>query len=82
MTRIIRRPEVEAMTGLKRSMIYSEMQAGRFPLQVQIGRQAVGWSLDEVVVWITARVAARKPAHKSGPDLAGVVRKGRDGQDA
>ena len=36
--RLLRREEVENRVGLKRSSIYREMRAGRFPLPLKIGR--------------------------------------------
>ena len=43
--RLLRRPEVEALTGLARATIYQKMAAGHFPRPVKIGIRAVAWPL-------------------------------------
>lgn len=58
-TKFLRRPAVEAMTGLGRSTIYQMMNEGRFPRAVRIGLRAVAWSETEVNDWLSQRVAAR-----------------------
>lgn len=62
MTRILRRPDVEAQTGLSRSGIYDLMKAGKFPRPVPLGEKAVGWIEAEIEAWIEARVAEREVA--------------------
>ena len=41
--RILRLPEVEAVTGKKPSAIYESIAAGTFPAPVPLGPRAVGW---------------------------------------
>jgi prophage regulatory protein len=50
-----RRPEVEAITGLKKSRIDELERAGKFPARVRISDRAVGWRSDELDAWIAAR---------------------------
>jgi prophage regulatory protein len=57
--RILRLPEVEAVTGKKRSQIYDDILDGRFPAPVPLGERAVGWIEDEVAAWQDARIAER-----------------------
>tara|TARA_R110000868_G_scaffold148473_4_gene370427 strand:+ start:353 stop:553 length:201 start_codon:yes stop_codon:yes gene_type:complete len=57
--RILRRPAVEAITGLSRSTIYQNMQAGEFPKPIRLGAKAVGWVESEIVDWIEARIDER-----------------------
>ncbi len=52
---ILRRPQVEAMTGLSRSSIYRLMEAEKFPKPRRISVQAVGWIAGEIQNWIAAR---------------------------
>lgn len=60
---LIRRPEVERRTGLKRSHIYAMMKAGAFPQAVPLGARAVAWVDEEISAWIAGRIkAARKEA--------------------
>ena len=61
-TRILRRQEVEARYGLKRSTIYDAVKAGTFPPPVRLGARAIGWVESEVEAWIAARIAASRPA--------------------
>lgn len=55
--RILRFPEVHARTGLSRTTIWREINAGRFPSQINITPHAVGWRESEVNAWIAARHA-------------------------
>jgi prophage regulatory protein len=55
--RILRLPEVCAVTGLGRSFIYQLQSAGSFPQRVKLGARAVGWLEDEVQRWLTDKVA-------------------------
>ena len=60
--KILRRPAVEATTGLSRSTIYQHMQAGIFPKPIRLGPKAVGWLESEVFAWIQARTDERNAA--------------------
>jgi prophage regulatory protein len=53
--KILRRPEVEAQTGLSYPTIYRHIQAGTFPPQVQLGPNSVGWIEEEIDAWIASR---------------------------
>lgn len=53
--RILRRPEVEARTGLSRSTIYLWIQQGEFPKPVALGARLVGWRESDVNAWLEAR---------------------------
>lgn len=57
--RILRRAEVTMRTGLSNTSIYREIQAGRFPKPVALGRRAVGWIESELDQWLEARSRAR-----------------------
>ena len=57
--RFLRLPEVAARTGLGRSTLYAQIQAGTFPQSCKLGPRAVGWIESEVSEWIAARVEAR-----------------------
>lgn len=56
--RILRRPEVEHLTGIKKSFIYVLMQKGEFPKPVKIGERAVGWRTTDIQKWLDDRAAA------------------------
>lgn len=61
-TRLLRLPEVEARTGLKRSLIYRLESEGTFPRRVKLTERASAWVEAEVDAFIEARVAARDAA--------------------
>jgi prophage regulatory protein len=57
---ILRRPAVQARTGLPTSTLYALIQRGAFPKPVQLASaQMVGWISHEVDAWIADRIAAR-----------------------
>ena len=55
--RLLRRPEVEALTGLARATIYRDMASGSFPRPIKLGRRAVAWPQSVINKWIEARKA-------------------------
>lgn len=56
---ILRRGDVERITGLSRSTIYEYMARDAFPRPVRLSGKSVGWVEGEVRGWITARIAER-----------------------
>jgi prophage regulatory protein len=56
---IVKRPDVEAATGLSRSSIYRLAAAGQFPRPIRLGPRAVGWRADEIAAFIEQRTAER-----------------------
>jgi prophage regulatory protein len=60
---ILRRRQVEARTGLKRSTIYAKVAAGEFPRPISLGARAVGWVEAEISDWLESRVTARAQDH-------------------
>lgn len=58
--RILRRPEVQHRSGLKRSTLYLRIARGEFPAPVKLGPRAVGWVADEVDAWLRQRIAQRR----------------------
>lgn len=52
MNRILKRPEVERITGMSSSLIYSKMRDGTFPASRRLGAGAVGWLESEVNEWM------------------------------
>ena len=53
--RYIRRPEVQALTGLSRSTIYDLMAKGAFPRPVRLTAKAVAWRDSEIADWLAQR---------------------------
>lgn len=54
--RLLRRPEVEKLTGRCRSAIYAGIADGSFPKPVKIGARAVAWPESSVLRWISERI--------------------------
>lgn len=52
---ILRRPEVERLTGLSRSTIYRLMGEGAFPKPVRLTSKAVGWPQNTIEDWLAQR---------------------------
>lgn len=52
---LLKLPEVLAMTRLKRSTVYSEMLAGRFPRPIKISKRAVAWVEADIQKWIDGK---------------------------
>jgi prophage regulatory protein len=58
-SRLLRRPDVQFRIGLGRSTLYAMIQAGTFPVPVQLGARAVAWHESEIDAWIASRASAR-----------------------
>ncbi|MGH1432633.1 MAG: helix-turn-helix transcriptional regulator [Neptuniibacter sp.] len=55
--RLLRRPEVELLTGLGRSCIYARMSRNEFPKAIPIGGRLVAWNESEIHKWIDDRIS-------------------------
>lgn len=62
--RLLRLPEVESLTGLRKSALYQAMKNGRFPPCVKLSARAAAWPEDEVRDWIAARILASRRGSK------------------
>jgi prophage regulatory protein len=51
----LRRPAVEAATGLSRSLIYDMMDKDEFPRPIRMGKRAVAWPQSTIEAWLAAR---------------------------
>lgn len=57
---ILRRKQVEARTGLKRTAIFDRVKAGTFPKPVNLGNVlTIGWIESEVDDWIRSCIQKR-----------------------
>ena len=59
MQTILRRHDVEKLTGLARSTIYAKISSGEFPKPVKITGRSVGWLETEINNWQKACIANR-----------------------
>jgi prophage regulatory protein len=60
LNRMLRRKEVEQITGRSRSAIYEGMAAGTFPKPVKIGARAVAWPESVIRAWIAERMGGAR----------------------
>lgn len=58
--RLLRRMEVQRITGLSRSSLYRLMASQNFPLAVQLSQNSVAWVASEVRAWILERVEGKR----------------------
>ena len=58
---ILRRPQVEARTGLSRSTIYQRIKEGTFPSPISLGSKSVGWLVNEIDAWLAERIKVSRP---------------------
>lgn len=58
MSKLIKLPYVESMTGLSKSSIYAMMKAGLFPRNILIGARAVAWVEAEILKWIEEKISS------------------------
>lgn len=71
--RLLRLPEVETATGLKKSTVYLPMSRSEFPRCVQLTARCVAWPESQVFQWVQDRIAAapqQRPAGASGGTTA------------
>jgi prophage regulatory protein len=60
--KLLRRSEVERITGLKRSSIYLKIKEGDFPKPIKLGMRAVAWLEADVMQWIESKVTESRGA--------------------
>ena len=63
MPALLRRPEVEKLTGLPKSSLYRLMRQGSFPEPRRLSARAVAWLESDITAWI----AEREKSHGDGP---------------
>ena len=51
----LRLEEVLRLCAVSKSFVYREMEAGRFPRPVKLGRRATRWKRDEILGWMESR---------------------------
>jgi len=54
--RLIRLPQVEHLTGLRRAHIYGLARRGLFPKPLKLGARASAWRESLVLAWIQERI--------------------------
>ncbi|WP_186124241.1 helix-turn-helix transcriptional regulator [Burkholderia gladioli] len=62
---ILRRRQVEVVTGLSRSTIYDRMKVGTFPAAVKIGPHSVGWRAGDIDAFLASPAGYRAQGGRS-----------------
>ena len=65
--KVLRMPEVVAMTGLSRMTIYRLEERGQFPPRLQLSANTVGWREDDIAQWMTALPTGGPAAQAQAP---------------
>jgi prophage regulatory protein len=52
----LRLPEVEALTGCRKSTVYKLMKEGKFPKSVRITDRMAAWPESSVLQWVQERI--------------------------
>ncbi len=55
--RLLRRQDVQRLTGLSKSGLYKRMGEGTFPRPIKLGYRTAVWPEQAVHRWITERIA-------------------------
>ena len=63
--RFLRLPEVEHLTGLKKSTIYRLMRERKFVQCVQVTPRCTAWPEASVLSWVQDRIAAATASHRA-----------------
>lgn len=58
--RLLRLPDVELRTGLKKSAIYAGMKAGTFPACIKLSVRAAAWPASSVDSWIASKIRSAR----------------------
>ncbi|MFP4043587.1 MAG: helix-turn-helix transcriptional regulator [Rhodosalinus sp.] len=53
--RVLRRRDVEALTGLGRATIYRHLRAGNAPRPIRLAERLVGWLERDIEAWLASR---------------------------
>ena len=69
--KLLKRPEVEAVTGLSRASIYSKIKTGAFPAPVRLGPNSVAWRAADIDRWISELPVANELRDESRAAAAG-----------
>lgn len=67
-TRLLRLPEVLALTAMSRSEVYRRIAAKSFPTPIKLGPRLSAWSEEAVHAWIAAQLGGPDPTdvHSGG----------------
>ena len=72
MDKLIRLPEVQEITGAKRSSIYAWVLAKKFPKPIKCSERSVAWLESEVLGWVSERIQKSRGSdtHSSATNIS------------
>ncbi len=53
--RLVRLPELIALTGVSPSTLWRWERQGQFPARIHIGARAIGWRISDINKWLSTR---------------------------
>ena len=65
--RLLRRQEVEELTGLSRASIYRLISEGEFPRPVRVSATGVRWRSSDISAWIQSRPLSTSELGSAAP---------------
>ena len=54
--KLLRRPQVEELTGISRTAIYERMKSGTFPKSIALSPKTIRWVNGEIIKWIEEQI--------------------------
>ena len=57
---MLRRKQVERITGLSRSSIYCMMEKNEFPRPIKLSERSVAWVYDEIQAWLNDKITSSR----------------------
>ena len=57
---LLRRTEVEQLTGLSRTAIYDRMREGTFPKSIALSPKTIRWVRGEILKWIKEQIVSSR----------------------
>jgi prophage regulatory protein len=61
--RVLSLPEVLAVVGMKKTLLYELVRTSKFPRPIKVSVRHVAWVHSEVQNWLAGRIAARDGEH-------------------
>lgn len=71
--RLIRLPEVEALTGCKKSTIYTLQAQNQFPKSIRLSARMVAWPETAVLQWVQDRINQSRDQPGTASQLDGMT---------
>lgn len=64
---LLRRKEVEKLSGLSRASLYRHVKSGKFPAPVAIGTGSVRWKQSDITAWQASLIPTNQLEMRARP---------------